>query len=135
MGRYKNPAICDTENLLTCHTQLQNVEILHSQFDYVLRKAKSHDFVYFDPPYVPVSPTASFTAYTRDGFGLMQQTLLRDIALDLKEKNVHVMLSNSASPVVYDLYRKGFNVDTIQVGRAINSKAKKRGAVGEVLVT
>lgn len=135
MGRYKNPQICDVDNLRLCHEQLQNVEILHSQFDYVLNKASAEDFAYFDPPYIPVSPTASFTAYTRDGFGLLQQNLLRDIARDLKEKGVYVMLSNAECPLVFELYEKGFDIDVIQVGRAINSKASKRGAVGEVLIT
>lgn len=135
MGRYKNPSICAADNLLLCHAQLQNVEILHSQYDFVLERAGADDFVYFDPPYVPVSPTASFTAYTQNGFGLLQQTLLRDIARDLKEKGTHVMLSNSESPLIWDWYGEHFQIDTIKVGRAINSKAKMRGAVGEVLIT
>ncbi|MEC8380281.1 MAG: DNA adenine methylase [Myxococcota bacterium] len=135
MGRYKNPKICDIDNLRACHAHLQNVEILHSQFDYVYDKASLQDFVYFDPPYIPVSSTASFTAYTKDGFGLLQQSFLRDIARDLKDRGVHVMLSNSECPLIYDLYEDGFNIDVIQVGRAINSKASKRAAVGEVLIT
>ena len=131
----QDPKICDIDNLRACHAHLQNVEILHSQFDYVYDKASLQDFVYFDPPYIPVSSTASFTAYTKDGFGLLQQSFLRDIARDLKDRGVHVMLSNSECPLIYDLYEDGFNIDVIQVGRAINSKASKRAAVGEVLIT
>ena len=96
--------------------------------------AKAEDLVYFDPPYVPVSATASFTSYTNEGFGYEEQTRLRDVAWELREKGVHVMLSNSDHEVVRDLYQS-FDVRSIQVGRAINSKATGRGKVGEVIVT
>ena len=86
------------------------------------KKAKANDFVYFDPPYVPVSVTSNFTAYTNGGFGSLEQAVLRDLALELKRKNVHVTLSNSEHPLVRELY-KDFKVRSIQVGRAINSKS------------
>ena len=75
IGRYKNPKICDADNLRACSAVLQGVEIHHQGFDAVLERAGSGDFVYFDPPYVPVSATASFTAYTSDGFNLADQEL------------------------------------------------------------
>jgi len=133
-GRYKNPNICDTSNLRACNKALQNVEIKHAYFDHMRKNVKAKDFVYFDPPYVPVSVTSNFTAYTNGGFGSLEQAVLRDLAMELKNKNVYVTLSNSEHPLVRELY-KGFNVRAIQVGRAINSKSSARGKVGEVIIS
>lgn len=133
MGKYKNPTICDTINLRNCHDALQTVEILHQSFT-VTERADKGDLVYFDPPYVPVSATASFTSYTHEGFGMVEQTQLRNVALTLRNRGVNVMLSNSDHEIVRELYAD-FNVRGIQVGRAINSKATGRGKVGEVIVT
>ena len=133
-GRYTNPNICDVHNLRACSTALQNVEIVHAYFDHMRKRVQAKDFVYFDPPYVPISVTSSFTSYTHGGFGALEQRILRDFALELKEKGVHVTLSNSDHPLVRDLYQ-GFRVRSIQVGRSINSKASARGKVGEVLIS
>lgn len=134
MGKYKNPNICDTDNLLICHKALQNVNILHGSFEKAPSLAQAEDLVYFDPPYVPVSATSSFTSYTNEGFGFKEQELLRDLALDLRKRDVHVMLSNADHELVHELYTD-FTVRQIQVGRAINCKAKARGKVGEVIIT
>ncbi len=134
MGKYKNPAICDAANLRNCHTVLQTVELLHTPFDKAPIDAKKDDLVYFDPPYVPVSATSSFTSYTNEGFGYEEQERLRDVAWMLRRKGVNVMLSNSDHDLVHDLYQD-FDVRQIKVGRAINCKAGSRGKVGEVIVT
>lgn len=134
-GKYKNPNICDRKNLLACHEALQTVEILHGCFDYSSKTAITSDFVYFDPPYVPISVSSSFTSYTKDGFGSLEQILLRDHALRLKEKGVRVMLSNAEHPFVRELYEDSFDIASILVGRAINCKGNKRGSVGEVVIT
>ena len=97
-------------------------------------EAREGDFVYFDPPYVPVSVTSNFTSYTNQGFGALEQTILRDLASDLKARNINIMLSNSDHPYVHELYQD-FDIQTIKVGRAINSKGSKRGKVGEVVIT
>ena len=133
MGKYKNPTICDEVNLRNCNDALQTVELLHQSFTDI-DNAQSRDLVYFDPPYVPVSATASFTSYTNEGFGITEQTKLRDMAMILRNRGVHVMLSNSDHEVVRDLYAE-FDIRGIQVGRAINSKATARGKVGEVIIT
>jgi DNA adenine methylase len=133
MGKYKNPTICDAENLRNCHDALQNVEILHQSFT-AAENAQSGSLVYFDPPYVPVSATSSFTSYTTEGFGMTQHIQLRDVALSLRNRGVHVMVSNSDHEIVRGLYA-GFDIRSIQVGRAINSKATGRGKVGEVIIT
>ena len=133
-GRYKNPKICDAENILACSKRLEGVEILHSDFRTVEDRAKPGDFVYFDPPYVPASDTASFTAYTKNGFNLEDQAELRDLARRLKEKGVSVLLSNSSVPEVHALYAEGFERIEIFANRAINSNAAKRGKVAEALI-
>lgn len=133
-GNYKNPTICDAGRIRACAGALQDVEILDADFGDVLSRAEIGDCVYFDPPYVPLSTSASFTSYTRDGFSLEDQERLRDLALTLKEKGVFVLLSNSSAPVVYELYAEGFVVEEVAVGRAINSKADGRGKVTELLI-
>ena len=133
-GRYKNPNICNAENLRACASRLQNVEILHADFRTVEDRAQPGDFVYFDPPYVPASNTASFTAYTKKGFNLEDQAELRDLAWRLKERGVSVLLSNSSVPEVHALYAEGFERIEIFANRAINSNATKRGKVAEALI-
>lgn len=135
MGRYKKPNICDDQNLRACHRALQGVDIRHEGFDAVAARAEPGDFVYFDPPYVPASDTSNFTSYTRDGFGLAEQEKLRDVARGLKAKGVRVILSNSDTPPVRTLYRRGFRKRQVLVGRAINSKATRRGAVAELIIS
>ena len=132
-GKYANPKICDVENLRACSSALQNVQIVHRYFDHMRSEASAGDFVYFDPPYVPVSLTSNFTSYTHQGFGALEQTLLRDMAIELKEAGVSLLLSNSDHPFVRELYSE-FSIRGIQVGRAINCKGDSRKAVGEVLI-
>ena len=134
LGKYKNPNICDIDNLKACHTALQNVEILHDSYDQSAKTADVDDLVYFDPPYVPVSATASFTSYTHAGFGGREQINLRNLAQSLKQKGVQVMLSNSDHDLVHELYQD-FDIRNIKVGRAINCKGNSRGKVGEVIIT
>ena len=99
-----------------------------------MEKAQAGDFVYFDPPYVPVSDTAYFTGYSRGGFDLDMQQKLFAVCQALNEKKVRFMLSNSAVPFVTELYSQ-FKVEIVHASRAINSRAERRGKVEEVLVT
>jgi len=133
-GKYKRPRICDEPLLRACAEVLSGAAILHQPFDCVLDQARPGDFVYFDPPYVPVSKTASFTSYAKDGFSSADQARLRDVALELKSRGVKVMLSNSAAPLVHDLYAEGFERDEILASRAINCVGTRRGKVGELLI-
>jgi DNA adenine methylase len=133
-GDYKNPTICDVDNLRACSAALQGVKILHTDFRHVEEMTEPRDFVYFDPPYVPVSSTSSFTSYTRDGFTMEDQAELRDIACTLKRKRVHVLLSNSSVPEVHALYKDGFELREVYANRAINADATKRGKVAEALI-
>lgn len=135
-GKFKNPpTICDAENLRACSSALQDVEIYCRDFRVLPLQVRDRLF-YYDPPYVPVSATANFTSYTKEGFGPADQLALRDLALVLKERGAHVILSNAGSADVAKLYADlRFTRTTISVRRNINSKAKSRGPVGEIIIT
>lgn len=136
-GRYKNPLICDEENLNKVSKSLQNVLIKHQDYKVVLSRARKGDFIYFDPPYFPVSKTASFTSYTAEVFLEKEQIELRDAFADLHQRGCFVMLSNSDTPFINEIYSKikGAKINKIVANRAINSKASGRGKITEVLIT
>jgi DNA adenine methylase len=102
------------------------------QYLEIERQVSEGDLVYFDPPYVPVSKTASFTSYTQDGFGLKQQIELRDLCLRLRDKGVYVIASNSDTDTVRELYAD-FNLYEVCTRRYINSVSSLRGSIGEIL--
>lgn len=129
-----NPkAHIDMKNLQRVSNALQGKTILREPFQAVLETAKRGDFVYFDPPYVPLSDTSDFTAYQGEGFNMADQIRLRDTALLLHERGVHVLLSNSSAPEVYQIYAD-FRITEVRARRSVNSKADKRGEVTEVLI-
>lgn len=136
-GKYANPLICDESNLRKVSKSLQNIEVKHQDYKEVLKTAKKGDFVYFDPPYYPVSKTSSFTSYTAEAFLDKEQTELRDTVLELNKRGCFVMLSNSDTPFINQIYsgHKGIRVNKVEAGRAINSKGSGRGKITEVLVT
>ncbi|HEY9809640.1 MAG TPA: DNA adenine methylase [Halomicronema sp.] len=137
MGKYKNPTICNAELLRLVSTTLNNsrAKIKKGTFKEVINYAKnSDDFVYFDPPYYPISATSNFTAYSRTDFNEDDQIQLRNTFAELASRGVKVMLSNSDCPFVRDIYQ-GFNIHTIKAFRSINADVNKRGKITEVLVT
>ena len=136
-GRYTNPVICDEDNLRKVSKSLQNVEVKHQDYKAVLGSAKAGDFVYFDPPYYPVSKTASFTSYTSSAFLDKEQVELRDTVLELHRRGCFVMLSNSDVPFIREIYsnQDGIRMNSVSAGRSINSKGSGRGKISEVLVT
>jgi DNA adenine methylase len=136
-GDYDNPLICDDKNLRKVSKALQKVEIKHQDYKAILKKAKKGDFVYFDPPYYPVSKTSSFTSYTLESFLEKEQLELRDTFLELTERGCFVMLSNSDTPFINKIYskHKGVRISKVYAGRAINSKGSGRGKITEVLIT
>ena len=136
-GKNKNPLICDEENLRKVSKALKGIEIQHQDYKEVLKKAKKGDFVYFDPPYYPLSKTASFTSYVKESFLDKEQLELRDTVLELNKRGCFVMLSNSDAPFINEIYSgyKGIRINKVQAGRAINSKGSGRGKITEVLIT
>ncbi|MFO0591105.1 MAG: DNA adenine methylase [Polyangiaceae bacterium] len=133
-GDYANPKICDPENLRACSRALKSATISCEPFDLVAERAEKGDFVYFDPPYVPLSATSSFTSYTASGFGHHHQQKLADVARSLKARGVHVLISNSNAPLVRTLYREGFVMVEVQCARSVNSRADGRGKIVELLM-
>ncbi len=133
-GSYKNPRLCDENNLRACSAALQKVSIIHQPFDAILERARKGDFVYFDPPYHPVSTTSNFTSYTKNSFSGQNQEQLAEVAAKLSKRGCLFMLSNSDTPLIRSLY-KDFDLHTVYALRAINCKADGRGPVPEVLVT
>ncbi|WP_209304140.1 DNA adenine methylase [Rothia nasimurium] len=136
-GKYVNPTILDEENLRRISTYLNtnDVTIVNGDFQEAVHTAKANDFIYFDPPYIPLSVTESFTSYTSAGFGLDEQLRLRDVFIDLSERGVKVLLSNSSADLVYDLYAPyATSIREVEATRLVNSKASRRGPVKEVLI-
>jgi len=132
-GAYKDPRILDAENLRACREALSSAVLKQGSFEEIAEVADKGDFVYFDPPYAPVSDTADFTQYVTGGFDASSQELLLLTCLKLHQKGVQWMLSNSNAPLIQELYR-GFKVETVEAGRSINSKAEKRGPVLELII-
>lgn len=135
-GSYKNPKYCDPANLRLVSVALQGVEIAHASFEMVLQRAKAGDLVYFDPPYAPLSPTSSFTAYQANGFTAEDQRKLRDVCVQLTKAGVNVMLSNSSADIIRELYSSTrFTIGEVQANRAINCNGEGRGKLTELVVT
>lgn len=132
-GRYKAPRILDKPRLLAAAEALQGVELEVEDFEQSCRSAKRGDFVYLDPPYVPVSKTASFAAYHSKAFDLAEHERLAKAFARLNKRGVAVLLSNSDTPATRELFQT-FDTRTVQATRAINSKGTRRGAVSELLV-
>jgi DNA adenine methylase len=133
MGAYKNPGILDADNLFAASARLASADIRLASFETLLSEARPGDFVYMDPPYEPVSRTANFTSYAREGFSQADQTRLRDVFRELDRRGTKLMLSNSDVPFIRDLYR-GFQIDTVMAPRAVSCDAATRGPVKEVVV-
>ena len=134
IGRYTDPPICVPEALKAAHDVLARAELKIADYRTAVATAQKGDFIYFDPPYDPVTPTANFTSYTVNAFGPDQQRELAETARILVARGCKVMLSNSDTPFIRQIY-KGFTIDRVKCARAINSNAAKRGDVDEVIAT
>jgi DNA adenine methylase len=132
-GRHRNPTVCHAVNLRSVHQALQGVDLFASDFETCVEWARPGDFVYLDPPYHPLSTTSSFTSYTLAAFGVDDQRRLAHIFRDLDRQGCKVMLSNSDTPLIRDLY-DGFEQIQVFASRPISSKIGKRGAVPELLI-
>lgn len=132
-GRYKRPKIYDPERLAHAARYLQDVTIRVADFEEACSDAKRGDAVYLDPPYLPLSKTASFSAYHSEAFGLPEHERLAKVFGKLRKRGVAAVLSNSATPETRALYQS-FKCSDVAVRRPINSVASRRGAVSELLV-
>lgn len=137
-GKYKNPSIVDevTIKAVSNYFNSANIKFLTGDYKEALKRLRRGAFVYFDPPYMPISASSSFTGYTEHGFDYEKQVELRDECLKLHNRGVRFLQSNSYSPEILELYsdQKVFNIEIVQAKRSINSQADKRGEISEVLI-
>ncbi len=143
-GRYAKPHICDAASLRRVARALARpgVTLNRARFDRTVDSAGSGDFLYFDPPYAPLSKTARFTSYTTDGFDAGEQERLRELVIALAKRGCHVLLSNSTAPEIVKLYEgneevasAGLRPHKVAARRSINSNAQRRGLVEEYIIT
>lgn len=134
-GNYANPNIVNEPVLRAISFYFNNSEIVFNAVDYaeILKNLPDNAFVYLDPPYDPVSVTANFTSYTKDGFSRDEQIRLRKCCDELNERSIKFMLSNSATDFIYDQYSK-YNIEIISAKRLVGADASKRGRIQEVIV-
>lgn len=140
MGRYKNPTICDEENLKALSKLIKNVEFICGDYQTTEEIINKNTFVYFDPPYRPLSATSGFTSYTKDDFDDKDQKQLAAYFRTLNTKDAKLMLSNSNPKNVneddtfFDDIYSGFNINELQANRMINANANRRGKISELLI-
>jgi len=132
-GKYKNPKICNEENLKLVHKVLKDVKLMNISFELCLNYAKKDDFIYFDPPYVPISESANFTSYTKSSFKKEDQIKLFNVFKELDQKGCKLLLSNSYNEFILKLY-KNYQINIVYAKRAINSNPDKRGEIKEILI-
>src|ERR671923_2018210 len=135
-GDYYNPSIFNKNTLFQASQLLQDVHLQVMTFEKVLDFAEKDDFVYFDPPYIPLSKTSSFTRYSKSDFSMNEQKRLSEVFRTLDSRGCFVMLCNSDHPLTRELYRDyKKNFVKVRAKRMINSVGSKRGAINELVVT
>jgi DNA adenine methylase len=132
-GSYKNPTILDEPNILAVSDALKNVRLTSQSFEGAVEDAKKTDFIYFDPPYHPLTKTANFTGYHENDFREADQVRLSETVKELNKKGCYVMLSNSDTKFIKNLY-KGFRIEKVLANRQINCKATGRGKINELVI-
>ncbi|VWL85876.1 DNA adenine methylase [Oceanivirga miroungae] len=141
MGRYKNPRICDDKNLRVVSNKLQKVQIFNKKYDESIDFVDKNTFVYFDPPYRPISESSSFVSYAKDMFDDNEQINLANYFKKLSDKGAICVLSNSdpkntsEDDNFFDELYKEFNIHRVKTNRRINSNGNKRGELSELLIT
>lgn len=141
VGKYKNPMICDEENLRKLSELIQNVQFQYGDYRRSMEYVTENTFVYFDPPYRPLNVTSGFTSYTKEDFNDDNQRELAAFYRELNERNAKLMLSNSNPKNIneedhfFDNIYQGFNIDEIYASRMINANSNGRGKISEILVT
>lgn len=140
-GKYKNPTICDSNNLRNLSKLLKNVVFTYGDYKESEKLVDENTFVYFDPPYRPLSVTSGFTSYTKEDFNDENQKELAEYYNKLNLKNAKLMLSNSnpkntnENDNFFEKIYKGFNINEVSAKRMINANAKGRGEISELLIT
>lgn len=141
IGSYKNPTICDEENLRQLSQLIQNVQFQYGDYSRSMEYVTENTFIYFDPPYRPLNMTSGFTSYTKEDFNDENQKELAIFYRKLNGQNAKLMLSNSNPKNInvednfFDNIYQGFNINEIQASRMINANSNGRGKISEILVT
>lgn len=141
MGAYKSPLICDEENLRSVSEKLKNATVVCGDYKAAAGFIDEHTFVYFDPPYRPISDTAGFTAYTENLFSDIEQTELADFVNTLNEKGARILVSNSdpknsdPDDDFFDRIYSGYRIERVKASRMINCKGEARGKISELLIS
>ena len=137
-GRYKNPSIVNEIGLraVSKYFREANITFRNMDFEKALDGIKKGDFVYFDPPYVPLSTTSNFTGYNESGFGSEEQERLKSLCDKLTDQGVHILLSNSDCEYIRNLFsdKKRYTIIEVKAKRSINSISSARGEISEVLI-
>ena len=140
VGRYKNPKICDRQNLQAVSQVLKNTEIYHQDFSKVENLLDNQTFIYFDPPYKPLNKTSNFTAYSQHNFNDAEQIRLRDVFKNADRQGTLLMLSNSdpknqnVEDDFFEIAYQGYHIERVKASRSINSNSSKRTAINELLI-
>lgn len=132
-GKSKNPSLFIEDNLRACSKRLKGCTITNISFEKAVAKARKGDLVYLDPPYIPLSASASFAAYAKEGFNLSDQELLAETIQKLSARGVFVLLSNSDTPMTRKIFRKTLTLRKVLMSRSISSSGSTRTPVFEVL--
>lgn len=139
-GRYHNPKICDPETILADSEILQKVTVLNADYSKITEYVDKNSFVYFDPPYKPISKTSTFNSYSADVFDDYQQKRLQEFCKTLDKLNAKWLMSNSdmknfdADDNFFDDLYSDYNIKRVKAKRSINSNSKKRGEINEILI-
>jgi len=139
-GRYKNPVICDAENLIEVHKALTDVEIICADFEESKKYIDQNTLVYLDPPYRPLNNTSNFTSYNEEGFDDYDQIRLANFFREMHNVGAFLMLSNSdpknenPDDDFFEILYKGFVIERVKAKRCINSNADKRGDIKELII-
>lgn len=139
-GKYKNPVICDAENLIEVSKALIDTEIICADFEESKKYIRRNTLVYLDPPYRPLNNTSSFTSYNEDGFDDYDQMRLANFFKEMDKLGAYLMLSNSdpknenEEDDFFDRLYEGFIIERVKAKRCINSNAHKRGDINELVI-
>ena len=133
-GQKKQLPYMEKEDLYAASKLMTDTLILNADFETTVGNAAEADFVYLDPPYIPIDATSSFTSYHSDGFGIKDQERLASLLLSLKRKGVYAMCSNSDTPLTREIFKE-LNIEAIQAPRMVSAKASGRGSVSELVIT
>lgn len=142
IGKYKNPTICDEENLIELSKLIKNVTFINGDYRESYKYIEENTFIYFDPPYRPINKTSSFTSYSKEDFNDENQKKLGEYFRKINDNNsnVKLMLSNSnpknnnEKDDFFEQIYNGFKINEIKANRMINSNKEKRGKIFELLI-